>query len=134
MVVVVIGGGDSGGGGIGRYSRSDQNERFCIRIGCCIRVRAHGIMHRLFLLFRLLRFRIYIRFPRTHLHTVSMLRFMLLTINQPSLPTPFSSVLVSISVFMYGPFNCILFHKFSRQLSLLSHSVLPGHISALFVL
>ena len=36
-----------------------------------------------------------------------------------SLPTPFYSVLVSI-FFLYGPFNCISFHKFSRQVSVFS--------------
>ena len=38
--------------------------------------------------------------PRAHLHAVGMLRFMSDIINQPSLPTHFDSVLVSISVFM----------------------------------
>ena len=52
-------------------------------------------------------------------------------INQPSSPTPFYSVLVSISV--YGPFNCISFHKFSRQLSAFSLCS-PGLNSALLVL
>ena len=37
--------------------------------------------------------------PRAHLHVVGMLRVMS-DINQPSLPTPFYSVLVSIYVFM----------------------------------
>ena len=37
-------------------------------------------------------------------------------INQPGLPTPFSSVLVSCFC-LYGLFKCISFHKFSRQLS-----------------
>ena len=37
--------------------------------------------------------------PRAHLHVEGMLQFMS-DINQPSLPTPFYSVLVSISVFM----------------------------------
>ena len=37
--------------------------------------------------------------PWAHLHVVGMLQFMS-NINQPSLPTPFYSVLVSISVFM----------------------------------
>ena len=37
--------------------------------------------------------------PRAHLLVVGVLRFMS-DINQPSLPTPFYSVLVSISVFM----------------------------------
>ena len=35
-------------------------------------------------------------------------------INQPSLPTPFYSVLVYFG--LSGPFNCISFHKFSRHL------------------
>ena len=35
-------------------------------------------------------------------------------VNQPSLPTPF------VCFCLYGPFNCILFHKFSRQLSAFS--------------
>ena len=39
-------------------------------------------------------------------------------INQPSLPTPFYSVLVYFC--LYGPFNCISFHKFSRELSTFS--------------
>ena len=38
-------------------------------------------------------------FPRAHVHVVGMVWFMS-DINQPSLPTPFYSVLVSISVFM----------------------------------
>ena len=48
---------------------------------------------------------------RAHLHVVGMSRFMFFDINQPSLPIPFHSVLVPISV--YGPFNCISFHKLS---------------------
>ena len=39
------------------------------------------------------------KYPRADLHVVGMLRFMS-DINQPSLPNPFYSVLVSISVFM----------------------------------
>ena len=38
--------------------------------------------------------------PRAHLHVVAMLWFMSKDINQPSLPTLFYSVFVSISVFM----------------------------------
>ena len=77
--------------------------------------------------------------PRVHLHVVGMLRFMS-DINQPSLPTPFYSVRVSISVFMalstvfhfinspdnsprslsalpvscllIGPFNCMSLYEF----------------------
>ena len=45
--------------------------------------------------------------PRAHLHVVGT-----------SLPTPFYSVLVSISVFM--ALSTVLFHKFSRQLSAFS--------------
>ena len=66
--------------------------------------------------------------PRAHLHVVKMLRFMS-DINQPSLPLFCSCVYFCL----YGPFNRISFHKFSRQLSvflLCSCSV----ISALLVL
>ena len=52
-------------------------------------------------------------------------------INQPSLPTPFSSVLVSFSV--YGPFNCISFHELSKQFSTFSLRS-PNLISALLSL
>ena len=38
--------------------------------------------------------------PRAHLDVVGMLPFMSFDKSQPSLPTPFYSVLVSISVFM----------------------------------
>ena len=38
--------------------------------------------------------------PQAHLHVVGMLRFMF-GINQPSLPTPFDSFLVSISVLFF---------------------------------
>ena len=38
-------------------------------------------------------------------------------INQPSLPTPFYSVVVSVSVFMALSTNCISFYQLSRQLS-----------------
>ena len=53
-------------------------------------------------------------------------------INQPSLPTPFYSVLVSVSVFMVLS-NGISFHKFSQQLST-SSLCSSGLISALSVL
>ena len=39
-------------------------------------------------------------------------------INQQSLPTRFYSILVSVC--LYGPFNCISFYEFSRQLSAFS--------------
>ena len=60
--------------------------------------------------------------PRAHLHAVGMLWFMS-GINQPSLPTPFYSVLVSISVFMA---LSTVFHSISSpDNSPFSDSVLP---------
>ena len=58
--------------------------------------------------------------------------FSLFDINQPNLPTPFHSVLVSISVFMA---LSTIFHfiEFSRQLSVFSLRS-SGLISALLVL
>ena len=57
--------------------------------------------------------------PWAHLHVVGMLRFMS-DINQPSLPTPFYSVLVSISVFMA---LSTVFHSIhSHDISPVSHS------------
>ena len=42
-------------------------------------------------------------------------------INQPSLPTPFT---LFLRLFLsYGPFTCISFHKFSRQLSVFAPAV-----------
>ena len=62
-----------------------------------------------------------VRSPRVHLHVVGMLRFMS-DINQPSLPTPFYSVLVSISVFMA---LSTVFHSINSPYnSSFSHSVL----------
>ena len=67
-------------------------------------------------------FRIALWSPRAHLHVVGMLRFMS-DINEPSLPTPFYSVLMSISVFMA---LSTVFHSMnSPDNSLFSHSVLP---------
>ena len=60
-----------------------------------------------------------------HLHEVGMLHFFVVDINQPSLPTPFFYLLCScVYLCLYVPFNCILFHKFSRQLCV-SHPVFP---------
>ena len=60
------------------------------------------------------------QFPWAHLLVVGMLRFMS-DINQPSLPTPFFFLFRSCVYFcLYSPFNCISFHKFSRQLSVFS--------------
>ena len=60
--------------------------------------------------------------PQAHLHVVGMLRFMS-DINQPSLPTPFYSVLVSVSSFM--AFSIVFRSINSPDNSLRSHSVLP---------
>ena len=60
--------------------------------------------------------------PRVHLHVVRMLRFTS-DVNQPSLPAPFYSVRVSISVYMA---LSTVFHSInSPDNSPLSHSVLP---------
>ena len=60
--------------------------------------------------------------PRAHLHVVGMLRFVS-DINHQSLPTPFDSVLVSISVFMA---HSTVFHSVSSpDNSPFSDSVLP---------
>ena len=72
-----------------------------------------------------------LRSPWAHLHVVGMLHFMS-DINQLSLPTPFlfcSCVCFSL----YGSFNCISIHKFSRQLSAFSLCS-SSLISALLVL
>ena len=54
-----------------------------------------------------------------------------LDINQPSLPTPFT---LFLCLFLcYGPFTCISFHKFSRQLSVFPLCS-PSLISALLFL
>ena len=60
--------------------------------------------------------------PRAHLHVVGMLRFML-DIDQPSFPTPFSSVFVCISVFM--ALSTVFQSINSPDNSPFSHSVLP---------
>ena len=60
--------------------------------------------------------------PRAHIHVVGMLRFMS-DINQPSLPTSFYSVLVSVYLFMALSVD---FHSInSPDNSQFSHSVLP---------
>ena len=68
--------------------------------------------------------------------TVKMLRFVFWH-NQPSLPTLFFYFYFFIPLLMcslYGPFNRISFHKFSRQLFAFSLSCSSGLISALLVL
>ena len=60
--------------------------------------------------------------PQAHLHVVGMLQFMSDT-NQPSLPTPFYSVLVSISVFM--TLSTVFQSINSSDNSSFSDSVLP---------
>ena len=69
--------------------------------------------------------------PLAHLHVVGMLRF-LSAINQPSLPTPFYSVLIFISVFMV--LSTVFRSINSPDNSPFSHSVFFGLISALLVL
>ena len=69
--------------------------------------------------------------PWAHLHVVGTLRFMS-DINQPSLPTPFYSLLKSISVSV-ALSTVFSFHKFSRQLSVFS-LCFCGLSSALFAL
>ena len=54
-------------------------------------------------------------------------------INQPSWPTPFFLFRSCVYFCLYGPFNCISFHKFSRQFSVLLLCS-SGLISALLVL
>ena len=52
--------------------------------------------------------------PRPRLHVVGMMRAYVFDINQLSLPILF--IFCSCVCFsLYGPFNCISFHKFSRQ-------------------
>ena len=60
--------------------------------------------------------------PRTHIHVVGTLRFKS-NVNQPSLPTLFYSVLVSISVLM--TLSTVFHSTNSPDNSPLSHSVLP---------
>ena len=70
--------------------------------------------------------------PQAHLHVVGMLWFMSKTfVNQPGLPTPFYSVLVSVSVFkaLSTVFHSINFPNNSAFLLCSS-----GLISALLVL
>ena len=65
---------------------------------------------------------VYVTSPRAHLHVVGMIRFMSLTYKPTQLAHSF---LFCSCVFfcLYGPFNCISFHKFSLN-SPLSHSLL----------
>ena len=60
---------------------------------------------------------------RAPLHVVVMFRFMSFDINQPSLPTPFYSVLVFISVYL--ALSTVFHSIISPNNSPLSHSVLP---------
>ena len=66
-----------------------------------------------------------------HLHKVGMLRFMFLT--QTSRACPLLLFCSCVYFCLYGPLNCISFHKFSRQLSAFSLCS-SGLISALLVL
>ena len=60
--------------------------------------------------------------PRAHLHAVGMLRFMS-DINQPSLPAPFYSVLLSVFVFI--TLSTVFHSTNSPDNSPFSHSVIP---------
>ena len=60
--------------------------------------------------------------PWAHLHVVGMLRFMS-DINQPSLPPPCCSVLVSVSIYM--ALSAVFYSINAPDNSPLSHSVLP---------
>ena len=60
--------------------------------------------------------------PRVHLHVMGMLRFTFFDIDRPSLPTPFYSVLVYVSVFM--ALSTIFHSTNSPGNSPLSHFVL----------
>ena len=66
-------------------------------------------------------FLLFILIPRAHLHVVGMSQFMS-GINQPSLPAPFHSVLVSISVFM--TLSTVFYSIKSPRNTPFSHSVL----------
>ena len=85
------------------------------------------MIHRLYTLFFF-----YAESSTAHLYVVGMLRFVSFDINQQSLSTPFYSAL-GVYFCLYGPFNCVSFHKFSRQFSAFS-SFSSGLISTLFVL
>ena len=69
--------------------------------------------------------------PRADLHVVGMLRFMFLTWTNRAGPLLF--ILFFCLFLSSWPFNCISFHKFSRQLSAFS-LYSSGLISALLVL
>ena len=78
-------------------------------------------------------FLLFVVSPRAHLHVVGLLSFMSLTYaNQPP-PPPFFKFCSLVYFCLYGPFYCISFHKFSRQLSAFS-LCFSGLISAILVL
>ena len=66
--------------------------------------------------------------PRAHLHVVGMLRLNVFDINQPSLPTPFYSVLECVSVFMdlSSVFHSIIFFRQLSAFSLCSSGSIPA--------
>ena len=76
---------------------------------------------------------------RAHLHEVGMLRCLLSTQTNRSVgglavrARPLFLFCLCVYFCLYGPFTCILFHKFSRQLSAFSLRS-SGLISALLVL
>ena len=71
-------------------------------------------------------------FPRAHVHVVGMLRFMSKTLTNRTCPH-FKKKCSCACFCLYGPFDCISFHKFSRQLSAFSLCSC-SLISALWVL
>ena len=58
------------------------------------------------------------RSPRTHLHVVGMLRYM--SDKPTELAHSFFIFCSRVCLCLYGPFNCISFHKFSRRFSFFS--------------
>ena len=71
--------------------------------------------------------------PRAHLHVVRMLRFTFWTETNRARPLFFFLLLFCSCFCLCGPFNCISFHKLSRQLSAFSLSS-SGRTPALLAL
>ena len=58
--------------------------------------------------------------PRAHLHVVGTLWFMFSTFSSRARPLLFFSFCFCVYFCLYDSFNCISFHKFSRQFSAFS--------------
>ena len=69
--------------------------------------------------------------PRAHLHVLGMLRFM--SVTKANRACPLLLFCSCVCFCLYGPFNYISFHKFSKQLIAFSPCS-SGFISALLVL